>query len=93
MANKPITNDKLMVDMIETPGNNNSQDQILIQDNSAVGTYKEDISSTDYNGSPNALKVTPRQKEKMGTVSSSQHYHTCIPYSRFKNYEEFYVIT
>jgi hypothetical protein len=36
-----------MVDMIEIPGNKNSQDQILIQDNSAVRTYKEDISSTD----------------------------------------------
>jgi hypothetical protein len=44
MAHKPITNDTLMVDMIETPGNKNSQDQILIQDNSAVRTYKEDIS-------------------------------------------------
>ena len=64
MAHKPITNDTLMVDMIETPGNKNSQDHILIQDNSAVRTYKKDISSTDYNGSPNALKVTPRQKKK-----------------------------
>jgi hypothetical protein len=26
--------------------------------------YEEDISSTDSNGSPNALKVTPRQKRK-----------------------------
>jgi hypothetical protein len=39
MAHKPITNDTLMVDMIETPGNKNSQDHILIQDNSAVRTY------------------------------------------------------
>ena len=93
MAHKPITNDTLMVDMIETPGNKNSIDQILIQDNSAVRTYKEDISSTDSNGSPNALKVTPRQKKKMGTVSSSQHYHKFIPCSRFKNYEDHYVIT
>ena len=93
MAHQSITNDTLMVDMIETPGNKNSQDQILIQDNSAVRTYKEDISSTDSNGSPNALKVTPRQKKKMGTVSSSQHYHTFIPFSRFKNYEDHYVIT
>jgi hypothetical protein len=31
---------------------------------SAVRTYKEDTSSTDFNGSPNALKVTPRQKKK-----------------------------
>jgi hypothetical protein len=53
-----------MADMNETPGNKNSQDQILIQDNSAVRTYKEDTSSTDSNGSPNALKVTPRQKKK-----------------------------
>jgi hypothetical protein len=60
MAHKPITNDTLMVDMIETPGNKNSQDQILIQDNSAVRTYKEDISSIDSNGSPNGLKVTPK---------------------------------
>jgi hypothetical protein len=37
MAHKPITNDTLMVDMIEIPGNKNSQDQILIQDNSAIG--------------------------------------------------------
>ena len=85
MAHKPITNDTLMVDMIESPGNKNSQDQILIQDSSVVPTYKEDMSSTDYIGSPNALKVTPRQKKKMGTVSSSQHYHTFIPCSRFKN--------
>jgi hypothetical protein len=49
-----------MVDMNETPGNKNSQDQILIQDNSAVRTYKEDISSIDSNGSPNGLKVTPK---------------------------------
>jgi len=53
-----------MADMNETPGNKNSQDQILIQDNSAVRTYKEDTTSTDSNGSPNALKVTPRQKKK-----------------------------
>jgi hypothetical protein len=46
--------------MNETPGNKNSQDQILIQDNSAVRTYKEDISSTDSNGSPKTLTVTPR---------------------------------
>ena len=50
---------------MKPPGNKNSQDQILIQDNSAVRTYKEDSSSTDSNGSPNALKeVTPRQKKK-----------------------------
>ena len=51
---------------MKPPGNKNSQDQILIQDNSAVRTYmyKEDTSSTDSNGSPNALKVTPRQKKK-----------------------------
>jgi hypothetical protein len=36
----------------------------VCQDNSAVRTYKEDTSSTDSNGSPNALKVTPRQKRK-----------------------------
>ena len=55
-----------MADMNETPGNKNSQDQILIQDNSAVRTYmyKEDTSATDSNRSPNALKVTPRQKKK-----------------------------
>jgi hypothetical protein len=53
-----------MVYMNETSGNKNSQDQILIQDNSAVRTYKEDISSTDSNGSPKTLKVTPRQKKK-----------------------------
>jgi hypothetical protein len=64
MADKAITNDTPMVDMNETPGNKNSQDQILIQDNSAVRTYKEDISSTDSNGSPKTLKVTPRQKKK-----------------------------
>ena len=64
MADKPITNDTPMADMNETPGNKNSQDQILIQGNSAVRTYKEDTSSTDSNGSPNALKVTPRQKKK-----------------------------
>jgi hypothetical protein len=64
MADKPITNDTHMADMNETPGNKNSQDQILIQDNSAVRTYKEDTSSTDSNGSPNALKVTARQKKK-----------------------------
>jgi hypothetical protein len=64
MADKPITNDTPMADMNETPGNKNSQDQILIQDNSAVRTYKEDTSSTDSNGSPNALKVTARQKKK-----------------------------
>jgi ABC-type enterochelin transport system ATPase subunit len=29
----------------------------------------------------------------MGTVSSSQHYYTFIPCSRFKNYEDHYVIT
>ena len=62
MAHKPITNDTLMVDMIETPCNKNSQDQILIQDNSAVRT-----SQTDSNGSLNALKVTPRQKKKKNT--------------------------
>ena len=45
MAHQPITIDTLMVNMIETPGNKNSQDQILIQDNSAVRTYTEDISS------------------------------------------------
>ena len=39
MTHKPITNDTPMVDMNETPGNKNSQDQILIQDNSAVRTY------------------------------------------------------
>ena len=49
MADKPITNDTPMADMNETPGNKNSQDQILIQDNSAVRTYKEDTSSTDSN--------------------------------------------
>ena len=64
MADKPITNDTPMADMKETPGNKNTQDQILIQDKSAVRTYKEDTSSTDSNGSPNALKVTPRQKKK-----------------------------
>ena len=53
-----------MADMNETPSNKNSQDHILIQDNSAVRTYKEDTSSTDSNGSPNALKVTARQKKK-----------------------------
>jgi hypothetical protein len=57
MADKPITNDTPM-------GNKNTQDQILIQDKSAVRTYKEDTSSTDSNGSTNALKVTPRQKKK-----------------------------
>jgi hypothetical protein len=36
MADKPITNDTPMADMIEIPGNKNSQDQILIQDKSAV---------------------------------------------------------
>lgn len=53
-------------DMNETPGNKNSQDQILIQDKSAFRTYiyKDDTSSTDSNGSPNALKVTPSQKKK-----------------------------
>ena len=30
---------------------------------------------------------------QMGTVSASQHYHTCIPCSRFKHYEDHYVIT
>ena len=64
MADKPITNDTPMADMKETPGNKNTQDQILIQDKSAVRTYKEDTSSTDSNGSPNALKVTPRKKKK-----------------------------
>jgi hypothetical protein len=64
MADKPITNDTPMAGMKETPGIKNSQDQILIQDKSAVRTYKEDTSSTDSNGSPNALKVTPRQKKK-----------------------------
>ena len=59
-ADKPITNDTPMADMNETPGNKNSQDQILIQDNSAVRIYKEDTSSTDSN----VLKVTPRQKKK-----------------------------
>ena len=49
--------------MSETPGNKNSQDQILIQDNSAVRTYKEDTSSTDFNRSLNALKATSRQKK------------------------------
>jgi hypothetical protein len=44
------------------------QDQILIQDKSAVRTYKEDTSSTDSNGSPNALKVTPRQKVALHLV-------------------------
>ena len=66
MADKPITNDTPMADMKETPGNKNTQDQILIQDKSAVRTYKEDTSSTDSNGSPNALKVTPRQKNTEG---------------------------
>jgi hypothetical protein len=64
MDDKPITNDTPMTNMNETPGNKNSQDQRLIQDNSAVRTYKEDTSSTDSNGSPNTLKVTPRQKKK-----------------------------
>jgi hypothetical protein len=53
-----------MANMKETSGNKNTQDQILIQDTSVVRTYKEDTSSTDSNGSPNALKVTPRQKKK-----------------------------
>jgi hypothetical protein len=30
----------------------------------AITLCKEDTSSTDSNGSPNALKVTPRQKKK-----------------------------
>jgi hypothetical protein len=30
MADKPITNNTPMADMNETPGNKNSQDQILI---------------------------------------------------------------
>jgi hypothetical protein len=64
MADKPITNDTPMADMKETPDNKNTQDRILIQDKSAVRTYKEDTSSTDSNGSSNALKVTPRQKKK-----------------------------
>ena len=64
MDDKPITNDTPMANMNETPGNKNSQDQLLIPDNSAVRTYKEDTSSTDSNGSPNTLKVTPRQKKK-----------------------------
>jgi hypothetical protein len=81
MAHKPITNDTLMVDMIETPCNKNSQDQILIQDNSAVRTYKEDISSTDFNGSPNALKVTPRQTNEHGNCffqSALPHIHSLL---------------
>ena len=52
-----------IANMSETPGNKNSQDQILIQDNSAVRTYKEDTSSTDFNRSLNALKATSRQKK------------------------------
>ena len=66
MKQVTMTHVRLMnqVPMNETPNNKNSQDQILIQDNSGVRTYKEDISSTDSNGSPNALKVTPRQKKK-----------------------------
>ena len=75
MDDKPITNDTPMADMNETPGNKNSQDQILIQDNSAVRTYKEDTSSTDSNGSPNALKVTPRQKKKKNTERNRIKQH------------------
>jgi hypothetical protein len=77
MAHQPITNDTLMVDMIETPGNKNSQDQILIQDNSAVRTYKEDISSTDSNGSPNALKVTRFGKSIQVISSSNDSDNSC----------------
>jgi hypothetical protein len=39
MADKPITNYTPMADMKETPGNKNSQDQILIQDKSAIRTF------------------------------------------------------
>jgi hypothetical protein len=40
MSDKAITNDTPMADMKETPGNKKTQDQILIQDTSAVRTFE-----------------------------------------------------